>query len=250
MVIFSCAPGKLVVSDELKASHDEYSVKGTQGILIKQKLSFGAFKTTTVKRSWTRGGSSRTGLGWGGPTPEDWVNIISMEYINKRQTLNFSMTDGRHESDVYCVSRFNAKDLHLGRRENSILNIALDLSGGGGSSESTYYVQVFTKNGAPWQLLLDNQAAQAKAKSYVGYLAKSDTEYYTIHPLTRLEHNGRNGHIPFGAAGFEIRNTTGKAVAAVSMIDQGVVFLGKTADEERFLMANVCAALLLQQQIG
>src|SRR5687768_10503958 len=93
-----CTPMKLSVSDELRASHDEYAVKGRQGILINQKLSFGEFKTTDVNRSWTRGSSSRFGIGRGGPSPEDWVNIISTEYINKKQTVKFSLTDGVNHS--------------------------------------------------------------------------------------------------------------------------------------------------------
>jgi hypothetical protein len=38
-------------------------------------------------------------------------------------------------------------------------------------------------------------------------------------------------------------------VAAVSLVDSGMVFLGKTDPTERFLLANVSAALLLYQAI-
>jgi exoribonuclease II len=38
-------------------------------------------------------------------------------------------------------------------------------------------------------------------------------------------------------------------VAAVSLIDKGMIYLAKTSVEERFLLANACAALLLQEQI-
>lgn len=251
LVFSACSPFKLSVSDELKAAHDEYPVKGRQGILIKQKLSFGEFQTTKVKRSWTKGSSGLTGVGWGGTAQQDWVNIISVEYINKKQTVNFSMSDGKNSSEVFCVSRFNAKDLQIGKRENSLLNIGLDISGKGGSSESNFYIQVFMNDDeTPWQLLLDNQASQAKAKSYVGFVGKDADNYYTIHPVTRLEKNGRSSNTLLGSVGFELRNAEGKAIAAVSLIDKGMVFLGKTTPEERFLMANVCAALLLQEEIG
>jgi len=39
-------------------------------------------------------------------------------------------------------------------------------------------------------------------------------------------------------------------VAAVSLIDNGMVYLGRTTPEERFLLANACTALLLQEEIG
>ena len=250
LLLSSCAPMKMSVSDDLKSATDEYTVKGLQGILINQKLSFGDYKTSKVKRSWTKGSQSRTGIGLGGTPTEDWVNIISTEYIRRKQTVNFSLEAGGHSSDVYCVSRFNSEDLKIGRSENSILNIGMDIFGKGYSSESTYYVQLFTdEDTRPWQLLLDNQAAQARSRSYIGYLARTDKEYYTIHPVTKLEHKGKTGSTLMGSVGFEIRNPGGKAVAAVSTLDRGMVFLGKVSPEERFLMANVCAALLLQQQI-
>src|SRR5687767_7977085 len=100
----SCGTAKLAVSDDLKGSHDEYTVKGKDGIMIKQKLSFGEYKTTKVKRSWTRGGTSRRGFGFGDPYRGDYVNVISTEYINKKQTVHFNLTDGKLSSDVFCVS--------------------------------------------------------------------------------------------------------------------------------------------------
>jgi len=250
ILMTGCKPFRLAVSDDLKAAHDAYEVKGKDGIMIKQKLSFGEFSTTKVKRSWTKGNSGRSGLGFGSPYQDNWVNIISTEYINKKQTVNFNLTDGTLTSDVYCVSRFNSKDLQVGARENSILNIGLDIFGKGYSSSSTYYVQVFTPgDSTPWQLLFDNEEAQFRAKEYVGYLAKSETEYYTIHPASKIEKNGKVGNTLVGAVGFEIRNPERKTIAAVSMMNKGMVFLGKVSKEERFLLANVCAALLLQQHI-
>ncbi len=246
-----CKPFKLAVSEDLKSAHDEYEVKGKDGIMIKQKLSFGEFKTTKVKRSWTKGSSGLKGIGFGTPYQDNWVNIISTEYIRKKQTVNFSLTDGQLSSDVYCVSKFNSKDFQLGARENSIVNIGLDIFGNGYSSTSTYYVQLFTKGDErPWQLLLDNEEAQFRSREYIGYLAKTKDEYYTIHPATKIEKNGKTGSTLAGAVGFEIRDPKGNTVAAVSMMNKGMVFMGKRSTEERFLLANVCAALLLQQHIG
>ena len=249
-IVTGCAPFKLAVSDDLKSAHDEYEVKGKDGIMIKQKLSFGEFTTTKVKRSWTKGNSGRTGIGFGSPYQDNWVNIISTEYINRKQTVNFNLTDGKFQSDVYCVSRFNSKDLQVGARENSILNIGLDIFGNGYSSNSTYYVQLFTRSDErPWELLLDNEEAQMRSRTYSGYIAKSKEEYYTIHPATKIEKNGKVGSTLAGAVGFEIRDPKGVTVAAVSQMNKGMVFLGKRTAEERFLLANICAAILLQQHI-
>ena len=247
----SCTPFKMTVSDDLKANNDEYTVKGRNGTRIKQKVSFGGYSTTSIKRSWTKGNSSRFGIGYGGTAQQEWVNIISTEYINKKQTIRFNLVDGNNNSDVYCVSRFNSKDLEIGKSPNSLLNIGMDILGIGGKSSSNYYVQVFAseKDARPWEMVIDNQLSQARPKEYIGYIAKSSTEYYSIVPVTKLEKNGKSGNILAGAIGFEFRNPQGKPVAAVSLIDNGMVFLGRISAEERFLLANACTALLLQDVI-
>ena len=251
LLFASCTPMKMAVHPDLQPAYDEFSVKGRQGILIKQKMSFGEFNTGTVKRSWTKGSSVRNGFGYIDPNRMEWVNLISTEYINKRQTLRYSLHSGGLQSDVYCVSRFNAEDLTVGRRENSVVNIALDILGHGGESTSMFYAQVFPaeKDQHPWQLVLDNQKSQAKPGRYVGSLYKNEKEFYTVHPVRQLESKGKVRDMPFGSIGFEFRNPAGKTVAAVSMMDKGMVYLGKTSAEERFLLANACTAILLQEQI-
>ncbi len=242
---------RMAVSDDLLNAHDEYRVKGRQGILIKQKLSFGDFNTATVKRSWTKGGSSYFGLGTGTPGSNDHTNIISVEYMNRRQTVFFNLYNAKGEqSEVFGASKFRSKDLTLGN-PNNIVDIAIDLLGAGGRSESSYYVQIYTAKGEqPWQMLIDNQAAQAQPKKYTGLLAQGKDKYYTIVPVTKIQKkNGKIMNTLAGTVGFEFRNRKGETVAAVSLIDNGMVFLAQVDDAERFLLANACAALLLQEAI-
>lgn len=242
---------KIAVSDELRQANDEYKVKGRQGILIKQKLSFGEFTTSIVKRSWTKGGGSYWGLGSGTPGTNDHTNIISMEYINRKQSLFFNLVDSEgRKSEVFGASKFRSKDLEIGN-PNNIFNIAMDLLGIGGRSESNYYVQIYTDSASqPWQMVINNQAAEAQPKKYTGMLAQDKDHYYTIVPVTKIERkNGKIINTLSGPMGYEFRNAKGVAVAAVSLIDNGMVFLGKTDAAERFLLANASAALLLQQAI-
>lgn len=251
-LIIGCAPAKMAVNDDLKPGYDEYKVKGRQGILIKQKMSFGEYSTNTVHRSWTKGNSSRSGIGYVDPTRQEWINIISVEYINKKQTIRFELNqDGMH-SEVFCASRFHAGDLQIGRNPNSPLNIGIDLFGGGDNVSSLYYVQLFMSpdDTRPWQLVLDNKESQRSPHEYTGRLVKSPTEYYTIVPVTAVEIKGKTANTFAGSIGFEFRNKEGKTVAAVSLMDKGMVYLGKTTAEERFLLANACTALLLQEVIG
>ncbi|HET9430647.1 MAG TPA: hypothetical protein VFO70_05690, partial [Chitinophagaceae bacterium] len=179
LMVTGCAPARMSVSNELKVNNDEYIVKGKNGTRIIQKISFGYYYTTNIHRSWIKGNGYRNGIGYRGTDTQEWVNIISTEYINKKQTIRFSLTNGKEISDVYCVARFNSRDLQIGKNPNSLLNIGMDITGIGDRLSNTYYVQIFTgeKDERPWEMMIDNQMSQAKPGEYIGWLAKSRTEY-------------------------------------------------------------------------
>lgn len=244
---------KLALEGEEWSGVEEYPVAGRQGILIKQKLSFGEFHTLVVDRSWTKGPSVSIGLSQGLPTDADYKRIVTSEKIKKKQTLYFSLADSLgNEARAYCMTDFKSKDFILGDNPVSIINIFGDILGVGDESSSFFYARIYdAQNSQAWELMLDNQEAQAKPKTYVGYLSKSKDEYYTIKPLSKVvSKKGKAGMMPFGSAGFEIRNKDGKALAAVSLIDKGVVYLTDMSPEERVLLSGALAALLLQEQIG
>ena len=56
--------------------------------------------------------------------------------------------------------------------------------------------------------------------------------------------------MPFGSAGYQITTKEGKPLAAVSLMDKGVVYLTDLNPEEKLLLATALAALLLQEVIG
>lgn len=120
----------------------------------------------------------------------------------------------------------------------------------GDEENSSYAVRIFiNREQSQWDMLIDNSAAQRNAKSYVGLLARSKNEYYTVVPVSKLRNNlGAAVDLPFGGSvGFEFKNPEGKILAAVSMIGNGTVYMGDCSEEEKFLLANAAAALLLQQ---
>jgi hypothetical protein len=241
----------LALEGEHWTSVKEYPVKGRSSH-INQKLSFGVYQTKDVDRSWTRGTTVTTGLTQGVPNSETYRKIISTDHTAKKQTLYFTFQDSSHNLvKAYCLNRFNAKDFNIGNNPNSLPNILMDISGRGDESSSLFYVILLQANtGAQWELLLDNQAAQQASKRYEGHLAKSKDEYYIIKPVTRIKSKkGKVGTMPFGSAGFEIRSKSGKPLAAVSLMDKGVVYLTDMDKEEKLLVSAACAALLLQEVI-
>lgn len=252
-VLVSCHPVRIALPGTGWENAETWTVKGRQGLMIKQKLSFGSYATQSVKRSWTRGSDAFAGWAWGRPGYEDYSRIIGVEYSQRKQSVRFTLADAdRRESHALCVTRTQSKNFVIGRNPNSLFNIGLDLLGVGGAADNLFWVSIFLKDEErPWEMILDNEAAQRYSRTYSGIIARSRDEYLTIHPIYQLQ--GKNGQavsLPAGSVGFEIRSREGEPLAAVSLIDNGIVYIREKDPARRFLLANICTALLLQEQIG
>jgi hypothetical protein len=247
-LFFACNPVKISLDDAGWEQKEELSVKGRNGFLIKQKLSFGEFKTTIIKRSWSKGSSWGFAVGF-----NDWVEQIGIEFSRRKQTIRFQLTDASgNESQVTAFAKARWTDLTIGSNPNSVLNIIGDLLQIGDDGTSTFAVHIATSQHAePWEMIIDNNASQRNAKTYKGILAKGKSDYYTITPVYKLMNKQGNAvDLPFGGSvGFEFQKPQVGTVAAVSLIDEGIVYFNKLSKDEKFLLANASAALLLQHQL-
>lgn len=248
LLLSGCSPVPMIaLSDDDWKPFSEMPVKGRSGYFIRQKISFGAYRTSSVARSWTRGSSWRTGVTF----PNDWLNSLAVEWVRRKQTVRFSLTDDQGRiSEVTALARVQWRDLQVGANTNSLINMVGDMLGTGDEANDTYAVRIFTeKEQAPWEMFIDSYAARRYPKSYIGLLAKSKSEYYTVVPVYKLRNpQGAAVNLPFGGSvGFEFKNPEGKIRAAVSLIGNGAVYMGDCSEEEKFLLANASAALLLQQ---
>jgi hypothetical protein len=251
MLFFTrCTTTRMALTDPDWQKPAAYLVDNKNPLFRKQSLAFGNFATTEINRSWTKGTSYNTTYLYGGISPTELGRLISIERSYKKQTLRFSLQDDKaNNSSVYCLANARTKDLVLGNNTNSALNIAMDLLSIGIESENKFFALIRTDpQSKAWELLLDNQAAQ-RTKGYSGSLAQDPENYYTIMPVNKLEGNNGPVTLPFGTIGFEFRNKEGKPVAALSLLDKGVVYLNDVPESERFLLANACAAILLRPVI-
>lgn len=251
IAISSCGTAsKMGLSPDLNSDAAVYAVSGRNGVMIKQRLSFGPYTTPFVKRSWINTRNDVYGASTGTPGGPDYRNIISAEHMRKKQTVSFALSDGAEQATAYCVTRFNADGLQIGLYKNSVLNTGVQVWNWL-QTENLFYVQVYTNaDEKPWELVLDNRAAQGASKKYTGVFAKSENEYYTIRPSTQIEQGGQVRQMPFGSVGFEILDSQGRPVAAVSRMEKGTVYLGNLSQKEKLLLATLCTALLLQENIG
>lgn len=181
-----------------------------------------------------------------------YPEILTADNSNRYQTFAFQMNDGlQNYTDVYAATDFASERLLVGNNPNSIVNIIKDVTGKGIDQSYMFYAQIFVnQDNKPWELVLDNNASQRDAKQYVGYFGYDQNRYYTLKPITELQTSKGPKPIWMGSVGYEICNPNNQAVAAVSLMDNGLVYLAPTNPEERFLLANLCATLLLQQDIA
>lgn len=247
-VLVACTPMQpaLTVSDGDVI--DTLPVKGRQGWLINQKLKFGDYQTSRVKRSWTRGGEASIGVPVGGSRSNP--KMLSLGKAGRHQNFYFQMNDVHGNSaDVFASSDFKATDL------------SLNSAGSGGipgettwiilSSENIFYLELFfNSDERPWQLMLDNEAAQVEARRYRGVFALDNDNFYLLEPITKVAGKKGPSELIMGSIGYEILNPQNELIAAVSLVDGGNVYLNTRDPRERFLMANLCAALLLQENIA
>ncbi|HSI90139.1 MAG TPA: hypothetical protein VK927_03435, partial [Adhaeribacter sp.] len=240
LLLVHCTPVKMALTDPQWSARKEYAVENRKPLFKKQQVSFGEFRTQEVNRSWTKGYTGSTGFGIGNFQ-------VALEKTDKKQKLQFSLQDGKgNRSEVFCAASLRTKDLVLGLNRNSALNPGMDLTTFALETDNTFYTRIYTgPESLPWELLLDNMQAQ-RTKTYTGILARADGNFYTIVPVNKVA--GKNGPVslPFGSVGFEIRNQQNQPVAAVSMLDKGTIYLAEIPAEEKFLLANVCTALLLR----
>jgi len=254
-LLTACSSVKLSLQGDAWNEKEILPVKGRGVAFFKEKLSFGNYATSYVKRSWTRGGNSKYGIGTGMPGTPEYANIISVGYIDRKQTLRFGLTDGtNNQSDVFAVANFNSREIQIGKNENSLLNIVVDIvQQAKKPSTSMYYVQLYmNKEETPWQLVHDNYTSQQPVKNYIGYLVKSKNQYFQIVPISSVENSkGKIMNMPFGANGFAFLTKEGQPLAAVSLLDRGTVYFAKDIlPDEKFLLANAATALLMQQELG
>lgn len=247
-MLMGCAPIQPALTVSEGDVIEAFPVKGRQGWLINQKLKFGDYQTSRIKRSWTRGGDASIGVPVGGN--RSTTKVLSFGKAGRHQNFYFQMNDihGNY-ADVFASSDFRATDLSLG--STGLDGFLKEKMGVTLSSENIFFLELFfNSEDRPWQLMLDNEAAQVHARRYRGVFVLDDENFYLLEPITRVAGKKGPTELIMGSIGYEILNKQNELIAAVSLVDGGNVYLNTKDPQERFLMANLCAALLLQENLA
>lgn len=121
VALSSCSPIPMIaLSDDGWKPSSEMPVKGRSGSFLRQKISFGEYRTGPVARSWTKGNSWRAE----GSFPNDWLDRIAVEWVRRKQTVRFTLTDHQGRiSQVTALARVQWRDLQIGNNPSSLTNL-------------------------------------------------------------------------------------------------------------------------------
>jgi len=235
-------------------------VKGVNGWQVGQKLSFGSYTTSTIKRGWDFSSSLQyTKLRI---RPEEAVlkvfDISTDNDIKKqRSKFQYSISDGDNIAEVFATEKFSEKQL-VYKSNNPWI---------GNASKTKKYDYAFTaailpveKDAAPWSLVLINSYDINKDtahgifdRPYVeeeGY-ATNGKDNIAIRPL-RIEKlttkSGRQTRV-FGGkmlSGYELQ-WDGGVVAIIDILDNNLWIYNDLELKEKMILSAISSAILLKK---
>lgn len=261
IALASCTAAKLPVADEFSSRATKMPVKGLNGWMINQKLSFGNYQTSTIKRGWDFTSSVQYTKFF--VRPEEAilkVFDIDTDTKNLKQKNKFQyIIEGENAiAEVYATEKFSEKQL-VYKSNNPYI---------GSANKTKKYEYAFTtaivpleeKDAAPWSLVLINTYDIAKdtartlfGKPYVeeeGY-ATNGTESIAISPM-RIEKaataGGKETKI-FGGkllGGYEL-SINNKAICIIDILENAVWIDSNISSSKKIIVSSIASAILLKR---
>lgn len=221
----SCKTPDLLLSAELKSDNMSYEVKGRQGALINQVISFGPYTTSKIKRGWTM----------------SYDIPFILRFQGSKERLSFSQfTSDSLKANVFCV----------GKIKSSEYEIIDDIFGIPVNYENTFTGTIVQTTTNFWEFIIFNPDAGYGSVEYAtsGFAKSRTGETIEIKPVKFLEnHKGLKSIDNYGFE-FLIEN---KTIAAVSIMNNGKVWMSKQIDaEQKLVLSALCSALLTKSNLG
>lgn len=261
LVFSSCTAVKLSVPSSFSSQATKMHVKGVNGWKINQQLSFGSYKTSTIKRGWDFTSSvqyTRFNL-----KPEEMLLRVfdidtDKRRENQRSKFNYLVEDGNLVAEVFATEKFSEREL-VYKSNNPWI---------GNASKTQRYEYAFSAailpltatDNDPWSLVLMNKydAANDTARRlfdrpYVeeeGY-ATNGKENIAIRPL-RIEKvttkSGKDTKV-FGGkilSGYELRWDDG-VVAIVDILDNNIWLANDLESRDKLILSSIASSIMLKR---
>ena len=221
LALASCSTPQMAVDQQLQAS-TAMPVKGRQGWMVNQHLSFGEFTTGQVKRGWLK----------------SYDIPFIVRFSGAKEKLAYDLADGEgNTAEVFCMGKLREQDLLL---FNKYFDINLKwqdafsgtISLNGGRQHYDFLLTDLNQNN--WF---------RPAEGFIRY----QEGLIDIQPVDRLV-NGKRA-LGMQSLGFQFVYE-GEVVGAVETLNNGRVWLKDSlAPELRLVLGSVSAALLLRSEL-
>ncbi len=260
IALSSCTAAKVSVPPQLSNQSTKMQVKGINGWQINQKLTFGNYRTSTIKRGWDfSGGLQYTKFRL--KPEEQLLKVFNIDTDKKslieKNKFQYTIEDGNLVAEIFANERFTEKQL-VYKSNNPYI---------GNASKTQKYEYAFSaailpltaQNNEPWSLVLINRYDADKDvnrkifdRPYVeeGY-ATNGKETIAINPL-RIENvttkNGKNTKV-FGGkmlSGYELRIDNG-VVGVIDILDNSIWLYNDLDAPTKLILSSISSAILLKR---
>ncbi|WKN33862.1 hypothetical protein PZB74_11055 [Porifericola rhodea] len=232
IMLSACTTPQMLLQEPL-AGQEAMLVKGRQGWLLNQRLSFGEYKTEKIDRGWT--------FSYG-------IDLFLTELQGAQQKFSFSIenADGRRYT-VASAHKLRGMVIPVDRFTPKIRTVVEDLLTFSIQTKDMMAATLYShQEGKVWRMLMMHPDDFRKQGQYVGLLTHEAEAPISIVPVRKL-----SGQKSWGRdiVGFELVQNE-QVLAAVELLNQGKVWIAAfLPQEKKSLVAAACASLLLQQEV-
>ncbi|HEY0066012.1 MAG TPA: hypothetical protein VGB46_01575 [Flavisolibacter sp.] len=260
ILLSSCTAAKLSVPSQFSEKAIKMSVSGINGWQVNQKLGFGPYQTSKIKRGW----DFTSSLQWTRFRIRPEEALLKVFDINTDNGINtqknkfqYTIEDGKLVAEVYATEKFREKQL-VYKSNNPWI---------GNGSKTNKYEYAFTAaivplqaSAEPWSLVLINKYDIAKDtarklfdRPYVeeeGY-ATNGKENIAIRPLRidKVTTKGGRDTKVFGGkmlAGYELQ-WDGGVVGIIDILDNTIWLYKDLQPDEKLIVSAISSSILLKR---
>jgi hypothetical protein len=229
----ACTTPQMLLQEPLASAAMPMPVKGRQGWLLNQQLSFGPYQTDQVQRGWT--------FSYG-------VDLFLTELQGAKQKFSFTLQDEKAQRyTVMSAHQLRGLSIPADRFAPQARPAVQELLSFTIQTQDMMAATLYDHQQEQiWHMLMMHPEDFRKNGKYVGLLTNEKDTPIQVVPVRKL-----SGQKSWGGdiVGFEFQQD-GKSLAAVELLNQGKVWIDNTlTDDMQSLLAAACATLLLQQEI-
>ncbi|NQU34578.1 MAG: hypothetical protein HQ521_15215 [Bacteroidetes bacterium] len=221
--------------ETLKDNSAILPVKGRMGMQINQVITFGDFKTSKIKKGWTK--STKV-------TSTNSVLFASKTASVSKASQKFSFTQfgpDNMEAEVACLGELSQADIELIK---NIFAIGIDFKNCfSGSIE-------IVNDSTTWEFIIIDPDSKPDTDVSSGFIRNGNDELIELYAITELEGKKIPKFLQGAVQGYEFR-LNGKPIGAVSLYNKGnVIFYDNISDTHKLVIASLSTALLVRTDLN